>query len=352
MKIVRDEKIEFKSWQQVKSECQRKNVHGPDVSCAELLNDIDILESKAHDSFFHHIDFPEINSLINQFKYYRVDNELPYAFVDDVHLLANQIKELELLPGSNKLFKLGIFTNFGVFSQFKVTLWLSKFFPVLGMEEKNNKIDIDLSISVSETKIGIQVKDVREESRRSRQEDAITVIDIVLANRAREKGSDRRLSLLTFEGVPPSGLNEYFWENVAKNLEEKEQVKKIIILPGDGGRNLLPVEITLEFGFKEFSGIFNHAAKGFENSQKLQQSFDELNLKLSKNPQQAFFLIAITEDEYDWNELNLGIENDACGLMVVDIFDNEISRSPLIMPKNFKKIQENFNSGVPPVYKI
>ncbi|HBD02584.1 MAG: hypothetical protein UX84_C0026G0005 [Microgenomates group bacterium GW2011_GWD1_47_13] len=345
----------FDNWDQVLHSARDRNVRCMELSNDQFMKDLVVVRSIAHRHFFKPTNFDLIHWWLNgvaQFDGSELQKNIHYGFVHEIHRLAIQIEELNKLPGSRRLIRAGIFSHFGLYTQFQVVIWLSKNLKIIDQEKftsgvDGKKVDIDIMTEVNGKAVSIQVKDVREEARQSRQEEAIMVIDSVLSDRARRLNLDCTLWLKVFNGVPPDGISQKYWEQFALGMDYKEGTHTITF-PAFQGKNYEPVKIRMKFAYRSFSGTFQRSARGFDNTKRLEYEFNKFNDSIVSKDGMAYLLVVISGDKYDWLEMSRGIANEKSGIVVLDIAGNEtVQRSLFIFPTKDMDIGGTLETLVP-----
>lgn len=351
MIILRGEKPEFKSWDEIINETKTKRINCPDVSNRKLINALKVISSVTHTNLFKKPEFDFIHGLLNQIRYYTPERYSEHhSFVDELYGISKLIKRFKKIPSSNKLFNADIFSNFGMYSQFLITVYISKKLKIVDLEVPNKPINTDILVEHKGNELHFHCKDIREYERQTRLDDAIAIVDHILTERARTRGGKKRLALSKFDGVPPVGLDSNFWEQFAKSLEERPQTINKVFLPSISTENTEPVNIKITFAWREFSGIFTSASGSFNNQLRLEQEYDKLNnllqgKKIPKN--QIHILVTITDDKYNCKSLKQSIKDEKVGLLLLDLIEFMYTRSPFILPKSYQKIEDDLNKIFP-----
>lgn len=345
------ERLEFQSENEIINEINSKKIHCPNITTEELLKNFIEVKSAIHKSFFRRPKFDYLISLLNQFKYYRTDGT-HFGFIDDIHELAVLIKSIRTIPSAKKLLDVGIFSDFGVFSQFLVTIWVSKYLNVVDLEVDNPPINTDILAKCNNTNIHFHVKDIREEERKLRIETAILAIESVLSSKLRAIRSEKVLRVTIFTGVPPANLTINYWQQLATNLELKSQSFIRIFQPGERTGNKDPIKIEIEIDWQDWSGTFFSPIRSFSNLQRLEQVYDEFESKINKVNGEIHILVAVSTNTYDWNILKESFAQNILGIVLIDIFDKEITSSPFILPNKYLKVEKYLNSTFPPIIEL
>lgn len=351
MKIIRDFKSEFSSWDEVLNEVKNKKIFCPDVSNRKLTNALKKISSVAHPNFFRKPEFEYIISLINQVKYYLKERSFEHhSFVDELYGISKLIKLVKRIPTAQKLFKADIFSNFGMYNQFLITAFLSKRLKIIDLEVNNKPFNTDILAEYGGLEIHFHIKDISEHKREERLSDAIYIIDHFLSERAKARNAKRRLAVSTFIGVPPEGLGDDYWEKFAKELKEKSQTVKLRIPISSTTKNSKPVKISITFVWKEFSGIFNSPLSSFNNQLNLVSKYNEINKLIKTNhmpKNQTHMLIALTDDQYNWQSLRKDIKNDKLGLVLFHLIEFDYQRSPFMLPLKYQSLEIDLNKIFP-----
>lgn len=357
MKIIRDEtKTEFTSWDQVLNEAKKKSVSCLDATYDQFSKGLEAVKSASHLSFFSSPQFGYIVSLVNQIRYYDgVKEGIHYSFIHDFIQLGSLIEAFKTINGSDKLVRLGIFTNFGVFSQFLITVWLNRFLKINDIEVKNKPLNTDILASHNGFNLHFHVKDIRERERENRLSDATTILDYKLSDRAHGANKQQRLAVKSFSDVPPTGINTEYWEKLALEIEQKPQTIKVSFPADLQTKNKEDIHISIELEWRDFSGTFDGPITGFTNARLLEQFFNKLNEKIKSKvveKKEVHILIVLTDDIYDWSDLKKQISNDQTGLLVIREFDYYIERSPFMLPTSSVSLEKELNASIPRYYDL
>lgn len=335
--------FKYKSWDDVINEIKQRKIHCPHIATGQLLIDIQEIKSVAHKSFFKKPQEMFPYERLNQVQYYKNEG-VHHSFIDDLHNIASLIREAKLLPSKSKLIP-HIFTQFGFYSQFLITVWLSRFFKIKDLEVNNKPLNSDILIEYLGEDIYFQVKDITQQESELRVDEAVMTIDSIFSNKARARRDDRVLRVVDFEGVPPKKYSDSYWYNFALSLEEKPQVLEKILTSADNQK--IKIKIKLDWG--PWSGTFRSPTSSFNNFGRLKIEYDSLNNKITNSLYKKYIniLIVVTQDKYDWKDISKSIKNDNLGLIFVEVFDNTFERSPVLLPSKFSKLEKAINKAIP-----
>lgn len=346
MVIIKDDTtIDYKSWCEVYSEIKRKKVCSPDISTKKLISSLKKIEAVSQKSFFTKPQIIYLSNLFNQIKYFEPTKQ--YSFISDLYLIGRLISVLEKNPKSKKLFKKGIFTNFGFFTQFLVSVWLNKYLNVVDFEVDNMPFNTDILVNEFNTDIHFHIKDISENEREERISDLCLYIDDYFIEKARLRRDDVHLAVIKVSGVPPKNLPHNYWLDIAIKIKEKPQHLKIVFHPSDGFGNAEEIVVTIQLNWRPFSGTFLIPLNSFNNSIRLACEYEDKNRQvLESKLNQIHILVAITEDRYSTRSLREFIKNQNIGIMTLEIFDFDFERSTLLLPsKNI--LEGRLNRKIP-----
>lgn len=351
MKILRDFKSEFQNWDSLINEAKTKRIHCSDVGHIKFINALKTVKSVSHRTIFTNPKFEEITSLLNQIRYFKPDNSVVhFSFIDDLYGISKLIKLINKLPSGQKLFDAGVFTNFGMYSQFLITGYIAKKLKIIDLEVKNPPLNTDILTDTKHGDIHFHIKDVRETEREERLASAIFTLDHVLSNRAHGRNAKRRLSVNSFTGgIPPAGLPANYWENFAQGVEEKPHTVKLKFPANNNTKNTEEINISIGFGWKDYSGIFNGPKTSFNNWARIASEYTKIDELVKNNAKDGdcHILIAITEDKYSWSSIKRDIKNDDLGLVLIDMIEFGYDRSPFMMPKKYNNVEKFLEGKFP-----
>ena len=350
MKILRDFRSEFTTWDSLIREVKLKRISCPDITHLKFVNALKVIEGVSHKKLLTSPRFEYITSLLNQARYYTIDRDVEHwSFVHEIYGISRLIKLIKKrVLNSEKLFNADIFSNFGMYSQFLMTAYLCKKLRVIDVEVKNPPLNTDILCEHKGTIIHFHIKNISESDREERLESAIYAIDHILSNRARARDAKHTLSVSSFVGIPPEGLPENYWEDFAKGVEEKSQTIKLNIPAGPPTKNTEEIGITIGFKWREYSGIFNGPKTNFNNWQRMVAEYDKIdgNLK-AKSINVSHVLVAISDDKYSWKGIKKSLKNEKLGLAFFEIVEFRFDRSPFLFPTQFFKTEYLLNKVFP-----
>jgi hypothetical protein len=348
--------IQFSSWDQVIETVTSKGIAEDDITNEVFIEDIKIIASVAHSTFFSRPISEDIQDLINQIHHYdparaRVNPEISYAFIEDVHKVACLIRELQNLPNSKKLLEKSIFSHEGMYVQFLLTVLLSRHFNVVDMEINNKPLNTDIVIALKDLKLHIHVKDIREDTKLNRVEDSIWAINSVLRDKAyNDKLDDKMLHVAKLDGAPPVEANEPFWINYAQGLENKPQKVEVVFKPEDGFTLSKETKVKMELVWRPHNHTYTSPTAGFNNTRLLMTKYDELEAKIAEakpEEDEVHILLVVTDDEYDWDEFRDNLDDQPAGILFCSVHGFYIQHSPFILPSKYKSVDEALNKVFP-----
>lgn len=335
----------FNTWQEVYDCAREFNVCQADITNAQFIDDLKTISSATNKNFFAKREFETIHDLINQIHFYKSDVPHGYAFIDDIHILGTLLRKAPAISGFNKMHK-AIFTNFGMFDQFMITMWVNEYMHVKEVELSNKPINTDLLLEIDGMPVHFQLKTIKEEARRDRMRDAIWEVDGYFDDKARRAQLEFSLSVTQMEGTPPEGMPRGYWENLAKTLPYKPQTVRHTIKAGAyKNKEDVTVKIKMRWRKRNYTSIAPEAT--FNNAERFAVAYDEHVAKVAKSTD-CHILCVNTWDEYDVGQLRNMVEESGVGVMVVNRFGYHILGYTIILPAKFNKIEVELVGKLPP----
>lgn len=337
---------QFHNWEEVFLEIKVKKIKYPNISTRKFINAVKTIKDCTQKSFFNGVYFPELTSLINQIKYYRNENNLPYSFVYDLYLLSRLIKSVKKLKGSDKLFARNIFSNFGMYSQFLVTAYLSKRLKVIDQELDNPPINTDILCEYKGYNLHFHVKDITQPEKEKRMTEAKIRINYELENLRRKYNSDTELYVYEFSEVPPPSLPSNYWNDWAKEIDYKPGIITVNFLENEYG-NSYPINIKIVL--KPRRASIYQSIDSFSSIRLLNEIYTKVALKAKRHisTEDIHVLVAITSDKPTTQSMQATVNTEGLGLILIDLYSFEYHRSIFILPTKHKHISRSLNKLFP-----
>lgn len=344
----------YRNWGQVTADVKAKQIAEGAITNETFLSDIETIAHVSQGSFFNGNGFDEIIDDINQISYYdpvraKEKPEVSWAFIEDLHKVAELIREVKRLPGSKKLLRSNIFSHAGMYMQFLITAYLGRTFNILDMEVNNRPFNSDIILNVEDRRIHLSVKDCREEHKRDRAEDAVWAIDSVFTDMARANRDEHYLAVKSFSASPPASVDESYWIEFAKQLEEKPQVQKVTFKKEDGYGLSEDLEINIELEWREWVSRHDSPLNSIHNERKLISLYNDWEEKAGKygTKGEIYLLAGITDDEYDWEEFEESLKDQNAGLILFSIHGYYFQHSPFMLPSSESSLAKILNNTMP-----
>jgi hypothetical protein len=349
--------IQYRSWQAIHDDIDTRNIEEPPITKTMMHHYIDTISSVAHKTFFSSPQIDRITQDINQIKWWDPERNpgIGHAFFDDIREHAELIEEVKLVPGSEKLFKTpGIFTNKGAYSQFLLTIWLSRHLSVEDLELNNNPLNTDVLCKVDSTSVHFHIKDIEEDERHDRVDDTVWVIESFFVEEARKARAEKFLAVLEFDGVPPKKINEQYWINLIRSWPRRPHTQTVVFEPSEETGNQDKVTVNIKLGWRPWNSTHISPSAPFNNAVRFAYEFNTLADKLNKcksDKSDIHILIALTWDTYNAKEDMKQLATEPAGYITVMRFGYELDRSPVILPQNLglRKLLEQL---IPERYKL
>lgn len=336
-----------------------KQIEQEDVTNEQFIDDLRAIESCCTKSVLTQ-EFDWVKGKLDSMLSYDKESEYGYAFIDSIHTVAGMIREAEKLEGFNKL-KKQIFTDRGLFEQFKITVFLSRYFTIDDIEVQLKKgrkstdvkpFDADLVIAHGNKRIYVQIKDIREERRMDRIDDAQFGIESTFYERSKGM-KDNRWVVTNFDGTPPANVPHSFWAGIGSNVELKNKKHVIKIKKNQFGKHEAR-KIKFTTKLRPLSDNRVIPAASFNNSKRFTQVYNETQERVentSSSDDESFVVLVITNDDYLWPKQVISeVERSGLGIIVIRVMGLYIMGNSLLLPKNSRKFLEEFTSKVPVSY--
>lgn len=333
-----------------------KNIWQHKITANKFLEDIDVIKSVSHANIFSNNGFEEIIDDLNQIHSYDPDYRVirpeltgGYAFIDDLHRLANLIREASELPNIDKLFKANIFSHVGMFLQFQLTVYVSRHLEITDVEAKNKPINSDIICRFEEHNLHFSVKDCREEIKDNKNHDTVSVIDGYFADIGRSERAENFLAVKSMDNSPPAAVDESFWLGYVSKLKLEPQVCKVVFNPNDWPTINKEVTVTIEFEWREWNSTHLSPLAGITNETKVATLFNKWEQDVIAHGQKdaVYIMAVITDDEYDWKEMEESLDDSAIGLLMVCLSGYYIQHSNIMLPPKLQSLSAELQKCIP-----
>jgi|GEM_PF-2679656 len=161
----------------------------------------------------------------------RVDKKESLAAIPVLASLAHAYSVVKKLPGGEFLIsEIPKHEAIGLFSQLLITYFLSRYVPVIAVEQDRKRVDI--VIQINDKKVNLHVKGTDPTTKSRNQFVAFAQLTHAMNAKPIINSNGEKLGVTLFDGYVPSGIDEKFWSNFWDRIMSKPVESLEIVLPG------------------------------------------------------------------------------------------------------------------------